>query len=174
MNEPTPGITVTFKPACSRCHRPLTDPVSVAAGMGPVCRAKEGIVAAGAASHAGAARGPAGRARWTFWLEGRFVLLEDQGGAVSVTNDAERVVLELASRCPLEGRRVLYRDSMGRWDELVVQAGRFVRFAPVGVTGNYREALAVAAAIARPWTIGEALADPAGFVDSMEEVKPGR
>lgn len=26
------------KPQCSRCHRPLTDPFSIAVGMGPECR----------------------------------------------------------------------------------------------------------------------------------------
>ena len=27
-----------MNPRCSRCHRPLTDPFSVALGMGPECR----------------------------------------------------------------------------------------------------------------------------------------
>lgn len=26
------------KPQCSKCHRPLTDPFSIAIGMGPECR----------------------------------------------------------------------------------------------------------------------------------------
>ena len=28
------------KPQCSRCHRPLSDPFSIAVGMGPECRGK--------------------------------------------------------------------------------------------------------------------------------------
>lgn len=118
--------------------------------LGPVCRAKLGIsIATPAAPRtpaAGSTRGPT-RARWSFVLEGDdFVLLEDLGGATSVTNDAEAVVAELARRCPLAGRRVLYRDSEGRWDELLVEGGRFKGFAPIRAK-TQREAVEVARAL---------------------------
>lgn len=32
---------VQFTPVCRRCHRPLSDPKSVEAGIGPVCVGKE-------------------------------------------------------------------------------------------------------------------------------------
>ena len=52
----------------------------------------------------------------------------DESGRRSVTNDAERVVDQLYK---LYGdRRIIYRDSMGNWDELIHDHGRFVRFAP--------------------------------------------
>lgn len=52
-------------------------------------------------------------------------------GDVSVTNDAERVVEELvrAGRLP-PGRKLLYYDSDGQLDEIVVKDGRFAGFQP--------------------------------------------
>jgi hypothetical protein len=46
----------------------------------------------------------------------------------TVTNDAENVVADLAGQ--LNGRKLLYYDSNGRLDELLVRDGRFVGFAP--------------------------------------------
>lgn len=51
----------------------------------------------------------------------------DRGGR-SVTNDAEAVVEELAAAHL--ARRIVYRDTAGRWDELRHEDGRFVGFAP--------------------------------------------
>ncbi len=47
----------------------------------------------------------------------------------TVTNDAERVVEDLAPR--LGARRLLYIDSDQQMDELVVKDGKFVGFKPV-------------------------------------------
>lgn len=49
-------------------------------------------------------------------------------GKMTVTNDAEAVVAELAPQ--LRGRRLLYFDSMDVLDELVVVDGQFAGFAP--------------------------------------------
>jgi len=46
----------------------------------------------------------------------------------TVTNDAEGIVDELASR--LDGRRLFYYDSEGSLDELLVKDGRFAGFSP--------------------------------------------
>jgi hypothetical protein len=40
-------------------------------------------------------------------------------GNKSVTNDAERVYSELKKHWP--GRRIIYKDSIGNWDEIIVQ-----------------------------------------------------
>ena len=56
------------------------------------------------------------------WIEDR-----DAGG-VTVTNSAEEVVREVDALHP--GRRIIYRDTMGIWDELVHRDGRFLDFAP--------------------------------------------
>lgn len=49
-------------------------------------------------------------------------------GALSVTNDAERVCRVLHSDWP--GYRIMYRDSEGRWDELRHERGVFKSFGP--------------------------------------------
>lgn len=57
----------------------------------------------------------------------------DYPNAASVTNDAERVIDDLvAAGADLARNRVVYRDSTGRWDELLVRGGQFAGFAPIG------------------------------------------
>lgn len=51
--------------------------------------------------------------------------------AKSVTNDAENVIDELARVYTLQGRRVIYMDSEGVFDELRHDGAHFVGFAPV-------------------------------------------
>ena len=49
----------------------------------------------------------------------------------SVTNDAEKVVEDLFSSGRLRpGQRLLYYDSAGRLDEILIRDGRFAGFAP--------------------------------------------
>lgn len=58
------------------------------------------------------------------------VLILDQDGSRSVTNDAQGVIDRLAVELGGLGlRRVFYRDTMGRFDELKVDQGRFIGFA---------------------------------------------
>lgn len=57
---------------------------------------------------------------------------DDQPGRLSVTNDAEAVVEELATKYPLAGRKIIYRDSMGLWDELQHDGARFTGFRFLG------------------------------------------
>ncbi|CAO4181067.1 hypothetical protein EEDFHM_03847 [Methylorubrum populi] len=108
--------------ACEVCGRPLTDPVSIEAGIGPICRA------------AGHSRRQLGLfdnpSDYRIELAGDVICVTDldRGGA-SVTNDAAGVIRDLVeaghdlSRMP-----VIYRDSTGTWDELVVKDGRFAGF----------------------------------------------
>lgn len=56
------------------------------------------------------------------------VWLVDRDSGMSVTNDAEAVVAEVHALCP--GRRIIYRDTDGNWDELVHKDGVFVGFKP--------------------------------------------
>jgi hypothetical protein len=120
--------TKSGHPACSRCHRALKDPVSIAAALGPVCRRKLGVAEPAEGGMLPEDRGPAPRgaaarhgtrSAWTYTLAEGFVLVEDLGRGMSVTNDAEAVVAALAKKAPIAGRRILYRDSEGRWDEIV-------------------------------------------------------
>jgi len=57
-----------------------------------------------------------------------FIVDTDRGDRLSVTNDAERVVMEINELYP--GQRIMYRDSMLKWDELVHDDGNFKGFRP--------------------------------------------
>ncbi len=56
------------------------------------------------------------------------VHIRDLDVGMSVTNDAENVVEYLYNR--FGNRRFFYRDTMGRWDELVHEHGKFTGFRP--------------------------------------------
>ena len=57
-----------------------------------------------------------------------FVWIVDEcaEGRLSVTNDAEAVCHELHARFP--NHRIIYRDTEGKWDELLHRSGVFVGF----------------------------------------------
>lgn len=58
----------------------------------------------------------------------RVFLIDLDIGRRSVTNDAEAVIAWVQRHYP--GRRLIYRDSMGRWDEICVCYDNAVRFLP--------------------------------------------
>lgn len=59
------------------------------------------------------------------------ILILDLDQGRSVTNDADSVVRRVDAQLGSIGRRRLfYRDTTGRFDELVVRDGRFVGFRP--------------------------------------------
>lgn len=62
--------------------------------------------------------------------EGSIIFIVDlcEPARPSITNDAEEVVRKLNEKYP--GYRIMYRDSMNRWDELVHRNGVFKTFAP--------------------------------------------
>ena len=53
-------------------------------------------------------------------------LVDLNWGRMSVTNDAENVVYEVYKR--YGNKRIVYRDSDGRWDELEHEHGTFTNF----------------------------------------------
>lgn len=67
-----------------------------------------------------------------------YEIVEVRGGVVylvdldrcgpSVTNSAELVVARVAHRYP--GHEIVYRDTTGRWDEMVHHEGAFAGFRP--------------------------------------------
>jgi len=68
-------------------------------------------------------------------IAGEPLVISDTGGPTdtSVTNAAEMVVATLVKEGKLPpGRRLLYYDSLGTLDELVVKDGRFAGFKPGG------------------------------------------
>lgn len=60
------------------------------------------------------------------------ISIEDLNGDKSVTNDIERVIRTIAEYVTIGRRQVVYRDSMGRWDGVLVRDGAFQRFVPIG------------------------------------------
>lgn len=112
--------------ACHRCNRPLTNPASVLAGIGPICAAKQGLQLRFQSAK------PEGilSAKYRLVRVGEdIVWIEDIGtDCRSVTNDAEAVVAELAAE--YGDRRIIYKDSMGAWDELQHRGPVFTGFAP--------------------------------------------
>lgn len=59
-----------------------------------------------------------------------YVVDLDQG--MSVTNDAEAVVEAVLATDPRPTKgRIVYRDTDGRWDELVHDGKKFTGFAPI-------------------------------------------
>jgi hypothetical protein len=81
------------------------------------------------------------RTRATFELlltTDTLILLQDCDQGASVTNDAEAVIQAVSTAVGGIGRRrVYYRDTMGRFDELVVEHERFAGFKP-GTLGQQR------------------------------------
>jgi hypothetical protein len=61
-----------------------------------------------------------------------YIILVDQDIGRSVTNDARNVVHCLQDRIPggIGKRTVVYRDTTGRFDKILVDAGAFAGFAP--------------------------------------------
>lgn len=60
------------------------------------------------------------------------VLLVEDLGRMSVTNDADNVVALLWQQPETTGRRYYYRDSEGDWAELIHIAGTFTGFKFIG------------------------------------------
>jgi hypothetical protein len=62
------------------------------------------------------------------------ILIRDRDQGRSVTNDADNVVRRIDDQLGGIGkRRLFYRDTMGRFDELIVRDGRFLGFAPCSI-----------------------------------------
>jgi hypothetical protein len=68
-------------------------------------------------------------------------LVDNDNPRMSVTNDAELVVEQVLSRFP--GRRIIYRDSTGEWDELRHDGAVFMSFGSLtnSERNKYREFL---------------------------------
>lgn len=118
---------------CRFCRRQLSDPVSIERDAGPVCARRFGIshTAWKEAIH----MSQSNRADYHYELHGGVVVIFDHDtGGKTVTNDAEAVVAEVGEALGgLEGRTVIYRDSEGIFDVmLVTPSGRFRGFAPLG------------------------------------------
>lgn len=58
------------------------------------------------------------------------IIIADNDESISITNNAESVVKELASNQGIRHKKIYYRDTDGRFDELVTHDDVFVGFKP--------------------------------------------
>jgi len=68
---------------------------------------------------------------YTIKNDGSVYIVDLNLGRMSVTNDAEQVLLEIHHHIDLTGRDVTYRDSEGIVDRLLHEKGVFNGFAPL-------------------------------------------
>lgn len=118
------GAKVERRGYCKVCRRALKNPKYVELGIGPICAAKGGGGGGGFRQEHGA--------DWHIVKsdsERRIVWIVDEDrGNRSVTNDADKVVAELHVNYP--GFRIIYRDSIGNWDELCHDGALFTGYRP--------------------------------------------
>ena len=69
------------------------------------------------------------RAVYSYTTHGDIIAIIDHDQGKSITNDAENVIADLAARFDLSKCRVIYRDTRGVWDQLLVdRTGHFAGF----------------------------------------------
>jgi hypothetical protein len=75
---------------------------------------------------------PKRRAIYSRAVHGNVIAVIDHDQGKSVTNDAENVIADLASDFDLSQYRVIYRDTRGIWDEMLVdRTGQFAGFSSI-------------------------------------------
>jgi len=103
---------------CSCCGKPLSDPISIQLGIGPVCRVQQKM------NDKNEKTGNlfANRSDYDFWFDGNVLAIEDLGGMKSVTNDIENVLSDIfkSSGENLATKKIMYKDSMGIWDGITI------------------------------------------------------
>jgi hypothetical protein len=72
------------------------------------------------------------RAVYSRTVHGHVIAVIDYDQGKSVTNDAENVIADLAASFDLSKYRVIYRDTRGIWDEMLVdRTGQFAGFSSI-------------------------------------------
>lgn len=115
---------------CQVCHRALSDPVSIARGIGPVCAGKQGKAKEAKTMGKAANFEVVKKDETTKTLTIRDIGPWDQ--FLTVTNDAENVLESLMKYGIIElGWRLFYYDSDGDLDEILMNDdGAFAGFGP--------------------------------------------
>jgi len=72
------------------------------------------------------------RASYSFQIVDSVIAITDHDEGRSVTNDVENVVADFRHVADLAGCRMIYRDTIGVWDEILVREGRFAGFRSIG------------------------------------------
>jgi hypothetical protein len=72
------------------------------------------------------------RAIYSRTIHGNVIAIIDHDAGKSVTNDAENVIADLHASFDLSKYRVIYQDTRGIWDEMLVdRTGRFAGFSSI-------------------------------------------
>lgn len=108
---------------------------------------------------------PVASANYTYIVVDGVVCLTDLGGAPSVTNDAEAVIGELGVVGVDLTQPVIYRDTEGQWDELVVTNSQFSGFRFLNTTD---QSVAVDRATLRAIAARTEHPNVAGVFDAIE------
>jgi hypothetical protein len=111
---------------CRICGRPLTDYTSVRLGIGPICRDtcyddKEGELFMDIHVVFDVIKETPD-----------FIFIKDTGhkNHITVTNDAQFVLAQLAKEYDIDRRQVFYMDSLGQIDEIKHHGDHFIGFKP--------------------------------------------
>jgi hypothetical protein len=97
--------------------------------------------------------------QYTVSIEPGFICLVDLDQGMTITNAAEAVIQNLIlAEFDLVNNRVIYQDSLGNWDELVVRNNRFAGFAPLQATSK-AQAISHATRAAHPSSLNNASDD---------------
>jgi hypothetical protein len=110
------------KSNCEVCGRPLSNFISVKAGIGPVCRGKgQAQMKLPFEDHAGYE---------IMTANSKFIYLEDIGHTQfkTVTNDAGYVLASLNEEYGIGDKRIFYKDSFGEIDEILHKNGVLTGF----------------------------------------------
>lgn len=115
---------------CYNCHKPLSDPISVARGIGPDCWAQRMVDSRKDKSNL------FGGSNYSWGIDGNILWLKDNGGpGRSLTNDMENALAEIQGQIenPLTEYRIIYKDSDGAWDGVTIK-----RFNMKAVLADYQ------------------------------------
>jgi hypothetical protein len=86
------------------------------------------------------------RAVYTRSVHGNVIAIIDHDGPRSVTNDADNVIADLSASFDLSRYQVIYRDTRGIWDQILVdRTGHFAGFSSL----NERELAAALGKLTR-------------------------
>lgn len=99
---------------CSICGKPLSNPISMELGIGPVCYVKRKLEEA--MSKMDNLFAP--RSEFEYGMEDGILYIRDLGGLKSATNDMENILADIAGDIgrKIYNYQIMYLDSMNIWD----------------------------------------------------------
>jgi hypothetical protein len=78
------------------------------------------------------------RSVYKYAIRDNVICITDTFEGQSVTKDADKIIRDLQAEGLLKGRRVIFRDAFGIWDEILVHGGEFTGFRPINEVDRSR------------------------------------